>query len=162
MPPWATGSRCRPGYPGRPTELAGMAKIGRYAAPVSDAIHSRLTDLQASLTASYSAVSPDGTVRAEASAKRQIALQLAPAAMRNRPDDLAALILATQQEAQGRAEAALTERLDAFRGDPRVAAALGNLRDTQASPPPPQPRPAAAPVDEDHDAHFVDSIYGRH
>jgi YbaB/EbfC DNA-binding family len=127
---------------------------------VSDAIHSRLADIQASLTASCSAESPNGTVRAEASAKRQIALQLSPAAMRMRPDDLAALILTTQREAQSKAEAALTERLDTFRCDPRVAGALDNLRDTQASPPPP-PRPTTAPDDEDYDADFNDSIYSR-
>lgn len=127
---------------------------------MSDAIHSRLADIQASITASCSAESPDGTVRAEASAKQQIALQLSPAAMRMRPNHLAALILTTQREAQRKAEAALTEKLDAFRCDPRVAVALDNLRDTQACPPPP-PRPTTAPDDEDYDADFIDSIYRR-
>jgi YbaB/EbfC DNA-binding family protein len=150
-----------PGYPGTAAEIGETTKIGRYAGPVSDAIHSRLADIQASLTASCSAESPGGIVRAEASAKRQLALQLSPAAMRMRPDDLAALILTTQREAQSKAEAALTERLDTFRCDPRVAVALDNLRDTQASPPPP-PRPATAADDEDHDADYIDSIYRRH
>jgi len=124
---------------------------------VSDVIHSRLADIQASLTASCSAESADGTVHAEASAKRQLALRLSPAAMRMRPDDLAALILTTQHEAQSKAEAAISETLDTFRADPRVAVALDNLRDTQASPPPPS-RQVAEPDDED-DADFV-SIYG--
>jgi hypothetical protein len=123
---------------------------------VPDAIHSRLADIQASLTATCSAESADGAVRAEASAKRQIALQLSPAAMTMRPDDLAALILTIQQQAQSKAEAAVTETLDTFRSDPRVAVALDNLRDTQASPPPP-PRPTVDP--DDGDGEFV-SVYG--
>lgn len=123
---------------------------------MSDAIHSRLADVQASLTASCSAESADGAVHAEASAKRQLALRLTPAALKMRPDDLAALILATQQQAQSKAEAAIAEKLDTFRADPRVAVALDNLRDTQASPPPP-PRKAAEQDDEDGD--FV-SVYG--
>lgn len=125
---------------------------------MSDAIHSRLADIQASLTASCSAESANGAVRAEASAKRQIALQLSPAAMKMRPDDLAAMILTTQRQAQSKAEALITERLDTFRSDPRVAVALDNLRDTQASPPPP-PRPTIDPDDKDDDADFTDSIY---
>jgi hypothetical protein len=124
---------------------------------VSDAIHSRLADIQASLTVSCSAASADGTVHAEATAKGQVALRLSPAATTMRPDDLAALILSTQQQAQHKAEAALTEKLDTFRADPRVAAALGTLRDTQASPPPP-PRSPDDPDGED-DAAFV-SVYG--
>ncbi|MGB3444795.1 MAG: YbaB/EbfC family nucleoid-associated protein [Actinophytocola sp.] len=127
---------------------------------MSDAIHSRLADIQASLTASCSAESADGTVRAEANAKRQIALRLSPAAMKMRPGDLAALILTTQQEAQSKAEAAITETLDTFRADPRVAVALDNLRDTQASPPPP-PRRTAEPDDEDDDEDFVIFGHGR-
>jgi hypothetical protein len=128
---------------------------------VSDAIHSTLADIQASLTAPCSASSPDGTVRAEASAKRQIALQLSPAALRMRPDALAALILTTQLQAQSKAEAALTGRLDTFRSDPRVAVALDNLRDTQASPPPPPQPTTTDPDDEVDDADFLDSIYKR-
>lgn len=124
---------------------------------MSDAIHSSLADIQASLTASCSAESADGAVRAEASAKQQLALQLSPAAMKMRPADLAAVILATQQQAQSRAEAMITESLDAFRADPRVAVALDNLRDTQASPPPP-PHPPVDPDDED-DEDFIDSVY---
>ncbi|MPZ81444.1 MAG: hypothetical protein GEV28_13985 [Actinophytocola sp.] len=125
---------------------------------MSDAIHSSLADIQAALTASRSAESADGTVRAEASAKRQVALQLSPAAMKMRPDDLAAMILTTQRQAQSKAEAVITERLDTFRSDPRVAVALDNLRDTQASPAPP-PRPTTDPDDEDGDADFIDSVY---
>lgn len=132
--------------------------MNRYPGRVSDAIHSSLADIQASLTKSCSAESPDRTVRAEASAKRQIALHLAPAAMRMSPDDLAALILTTQRHAQNKAEAQLTRSLDTFRTDPRVAVALDNLRDTQASPPPP-PSPAPTPDDEDGDTDFVDSVY---
>jgi hypothetical protein len=127
---------------------------------VSDAIHSSLADIQASLTASCSAESADGVVRAEASAKQQIALQLSPAAMTMRPDDLAAMILATQRQAQRMAEEMITERLDTFRSDPRVAVALDNLRDIQASPAPPS-RPTIDPDDEDGDADYLDSIYGR-
>lgn len=134
------------------------AKNGRYADRVSDAINSSLADIQASLTASCSAESADGTVRAEASAKRQIALQLSPAAMKMRPDDLAALILTTQRQAQSKAEAVITERLDTFRSDPRVAGALDSLRDTQASPAPP-PRPTIDPDDEDGDTDFIASVY---
>lgn len=125
---------------------------------MSDAIHSSLADIQASLTASYTAESPDGTIRAEANAKRQIALQLSPAAMKMRPEDLAATILTTQREAQSKAEAAITEKLDTFRSDPRVAVALDNLRDTQASPPPP-PGPTPDPDEEDDDADFAGSVY---
>jgi hypothetical protein len=127
---------------------------------VSDAVHSNLADIQASLTASCSAESADGAVRAEASAKQQIALRLSPAAMKMRPDDLAAMILTTQRQAQSKAEAAIAERLDAFRSDPRVSVALDNLRDTQASPPPPR-RPTIDPDDEDGDADFIGSIYDR-
>jgi len=127
---------------------------------MSDAIHSSLADIQASLTASYSAESADGTVRAEASAKRQVSLELSPAAMKMRPADLAAMILATQRQAQRKAEAAITERLDAFRADPRVAVALDTLRDTQASPAPP-PRPTAEPDAEDGDTEFAPSVYAR-
>ncbi len=128
-----------------------------YAHRVSDAIHSRLADVQASLTASCSATSADGTVHAEATARGQVALRLSPAATTMAPDDLAALILTTQQQAQNKAEAAIAEKLDTFRADPRVAAALDTLRDTQASPPPP-PRP---PTDQDgaDDTAFV-SVYG--
>jgi hypothetical protein len=158
MPYSSTDSQCGQGYPEQPTRPAKTAKNGRYADRMSDAIHSSLADIQASLTASCSAESPDGTVRAEASAKRQIALQLSPAAMKMRPDDLAAMILTTQLQAQRKAEAVITERLDTFRSDPRVAVALDNLRDTQASPPPP-PRPTTDPADEDDDADFIDSIY---
>lgn len=50
------------------------------------------------------------------------------------PAGLAAAILATQLEAQSKAQAAIAETLDAFRDDPRVAGVLDNLRDTQASP----------------------------
>ena len=50
---------------------------------------------------------------------------------------------------------AITEKLDAYRADPRVAEALDTLRDTQASPPPP-PRQTPEP---DDDADFV-TIYG--
>jgi hypothetical protein len=128
---------------------------------VSDAIHSSLADIQASLTASCSAESADGSVRAEASAKRQIALRISPAAMQMRPDDLAAMILATQREAQGKAEAMIIERLDTFRLDPRVAVALDNLRDIQASPSSPS-RPTIDPDDDDDgDGDFIDSVYGR-
>lgn len=135
-------------------------KNGRYAGRVSDGIHSSLADIQASLTASCSAESADGTVRAEASAKRQIALQLSSAAMRMRPDDLAALILTTQRQAQSKAEAAVTERLDTFRADPRVAGALDSLRDTQASPAPP-PRPTAEPDDEDGETDVIAAVYDK-
>lgn len=132
----------------------------RYADRVPDAIHSSLADIQASLTASCWAESADGTVRAEASAKRQIALQLSPAAMKMSQDDLAALILTTQQQAQTKAEALITERLNTFRADPRVATTLDHLRDTQASPAPP-PRPTTDPDDEDGDASFVKSVYDK-
>jgi YbaB/EbfC DNA-binding family protein len=125
---------------------------------VSDALHANLADIQASLTASCVAQSPDGTVRAEATAKRQLALELSPAALTMRPDDLAALILATQREAQHRAETAIAERLDAFRADPRVAVALDKLRDTQAVPEAP-PRPAARPREDDAD--FAPSVYDK-
>jgi acyl-coenzyme A thioesterase PaaI-like protein len=123
---------------------------------VSDAIHSSLADVQSSLTATHSAESPDGTVRAEATAKRQVALHLSPAAMRLRPDTLAALVLATQQEAQAKAEAALAEALDTFRADPRVTAALDVLRDTQASP---RPLRAKARAKDDDEEEYVDSVY---
>lgn len=125
---------------------------------MSDAIHSSLADIQASLTASCSAESADGTVRAEASARQQTALQLSAAAMKMRPADLAAMILTTQRQAQSKAEAAITERLDTFRDDPRVAVALDNLRDTQASPSPP-PRPTTDPHHEDGDTDFINSVY---
>lgn len=122
---------------------------------VSDAIHSRLADIQASLTASCTAESTDGAVRAEANARRQLALELTPAALKMRPDALAALILTTQQEAQAKAETTIAEKLDTFRADPRVAGALDTLRDTQANPPPPpKPRPQ-----DDEDDDFV-SVYG--
>ncbi len=133
-----------------------MVKNGRYAGRVSDAIHSSLADIQASLTSSHRAESADGTVRAEASAKRQIALELSPAAMRLRPDDLAELILSTQQEAQRQAEAAVAERLDTFRADPRVTDALERLRDTQAAPP---PRPVADAPDPDDDV--ITDVYDK-
>lgn len=113
-----------------------------------------LADIQASLTASCTAESADGTVRAEASAKRQVALHLSPAAMRMQPDDLAAVIISTQRQAQSKAEAMITERLDTFRADPRVAAALDNLRDTQANPAP-LPGPTAKPGD----AEAIDTGY---
>jgi hypothetical protein len=160
MPYSSTDSQCRQGYPQQPARPARTAKNGGYADRVSDAIHSSLADIQAALTASCSAESADGTVRAEASAKRQIALQLSPAAMKMRPDELAAMILTTQRQAQSKAEAAITARLDTFRSDPRVAVALDNLRDTQASPAPP-PRPTTDPDDEDGDSDFIDSIYKR-
>ncbi len=127
---------------------------------MSDAIHSSLADIQKSLAVSRSAESADGTVRAEANARRQVALQLSPAAMKMRPDDLAALILATQRRAQSEAEAAITERLDSFRTDARVAVALDNLRDTQALPAPP-PRRRVASNDEDGDAELQGSVYSR-
>ena len=135
-------------------------KNGRYAGRVSDAIHSTLAALQASLTASCSAESADGTVRAEANAKRQIALQLSPAALRMRPDDLAAVILATQQQAQSEAEAAVTERLDTFRADPRVAGALDSLRNAQASPAPTR-RPTRDPADDDGETDVIAAVYDR-
>lgn len=135
---------------------------------MSDAIHSSLADIQAALTASCSAESADGTVRAEASAKQQLTLQLSATAMRMRPDDLAALILATQRQAQSRAEAAVTERLDTFRADPRVAGALDSLRDTQASPAP-HSRPTADPDheedgtgdDTDVDTDVITDVYDK-
>jgi len=133
-----------------------MVKNGRYAGRVSDAIHSSLADIQASITSSHRAESADGTVRAEASAKRQIALELSPAAMRLRPDDLAALILSTQQEAQRQAEAAVAETLDTFRADPRVTDALERLRDTQAAPP---PRPTTDAPDADDDV--ITDVYDK-
>jgi hypothetical protein len=136
------------------------AKNGRYADRVPDAIHSNLADIQAALTVSCSAESADGAVRAEASAKRQIALQLSPAAMTMRPDDLAAVILATQRQAQSEAEAVVTKRLDTFRADPRVAGALDSLRDTQASPAPP-PRPTTDPADEDGDTDVIAAVYDK-
>lgn len=135
-------------------------KNGRDAGRVSDAIHSSLADIQASLTASCSAESADGTVRAEASAKRQLALELSPAAMTMRPDDLAALILTTQHQAQPKAEAAVTERLDTFRSDPRVAGALDSLRNAQARPTPP-PRPTTDPNDVDDDTDVIAAVYDK-
>ncbi len=135
-----------------------MAKIDRYADRVPDAIHLSLADIQAALTVSCSAESPDGAVRAEATAKRQIALELSPAAMTMRPDDLATLILTTQRVAQNKAEAAVTERLDTFRTDPRVAGALDTLRNTQASPAPPTRR---TPDPDDEDTDVIAAVYDK-
>jgi hypothetical protein len=137
-----------------------MAKIDRYADRVPDAIHSSLADIQAALTSSCSAESPDGTVRAEATAKRQIALHLSATAMTMSPEDLATLILTTQREAQNKAEAAVTERLDTFRTDPRVAGALDTLRNTQASPTP-APRRTPDPDDEDSDTDVIAAVYDK-
>lgn len=121
-----------------------------------DAIHTNLADIQSSLTATHKAESPDGTVQAEATAKHQVSLTLSAAALRLTPTDLAALILKTQGEAQAKAEAALTEALDAYRADPRVATTLDALRDTQANPTPPPRQPTRR---EDEDTDFVDSVY---
>lgn len=120
-----------------------------------DAIHTNLADIQTALTTACTAESPDGSVRAEATARTQLALHLSSSALKMAPTALAALILATQQEAQANAEAALTEALDTYRADPRVATTLETLRDTQASPPPP-PKTGAR---EDDDADFVGSVY---
>ncbi|MBB4911163.1 YbaB/EbfC family nucleoid-associated protein [Actinophytocola algeriensis] len=126
-----------------------------------DAIHSSLADVQSSLTAPHSAESPDGTVRAEATARRQTALHLSANALKLSPDTLATLILTTQQAAQNKAEAALTDHLETFRTDPRVATALDTLRDTQANPTPrttPQTHRTDRADDSDDD-NFVDSVY---
>ena len=122
-----------------------------------DAIHTNLADIQSSLTATHKAESPDGTVKAEATAKHQVSLTLTAAALTLPPTTLASLILETQREAQQKAEAALTEALDTYRTDPRVTTALDTLRDTQANPTPP---PARQPTPrEDEDTDFVDSVY---
>lgn len=76
--------------------------------------------------------------------------------MRLRPDSLATLILATQHEAQAKAEAAVTEALDTFRADPRISAALDTLRDTQSNP---QPQPHPTPTTPNDDEDYVDSVY---
>ena len=120
-----------------------------------DAIHANLADIQSSLTATHTAESRDGSVRAEATARRQTALHLSPGALRLSPEDLATLILTTQQEAQSTAEAAVTSHLDGFRTDPRVATALDSLRDTQALPTPAAPRR----TDVDDDENFTVSVY---
>ena len=122
-----------------------------------DPIHSTLADIQSSLTTPHAAESPDGTVRAEATAKHQTALHLTPAALKLPPATLAALILATQQEAQTKAEAALTTHLNTFREDPRITTALETLRDTQANPPQPPAHPKTRePEDEEN---YMDSVY---
>lgn len=123
-----------------------------------DAIHTSLATIQSSLTATHTAESPDGTVRAEATAKRQTALHLSPNALRMPPEALATLILTTQQEAQNKAEAALTAHLDTFREDPRVTTALETLRDTQANPQPQQPQPRKTKAEEE-DEDYMDSVY---
>ena len=122
-----------------------------------DAIHTSLTKIQSSLTATHTAESPDGTVRAEATAKRQTALHLSPSALRMPPEVLATLILTTQQEAQKKAEAALTAHLEDFRKDPRVTTALDTLRDTQANPQPQQP--TRKPKEEEEEETYINSVY---
>lgn len=109
------------------------------------------------MTTPHSAESPDGTVRAEATAKRQTALHLSPRAMRLPPEDLAALILETQREAQNRAEESLAEKLATFREDPRVTSALDTLRDTQAAP---APRPPRREEDEE-ETDVAAAVYDR-
>lgn len=121
-----------------------------------DPIHTNLADLQSSLTQTHTAESRDGSVRAEATAKRQTALHLTPAALTLPPIALARLILTTQQEAQKKAEAALTTNLDNFRTDPRVTTALETLRDTQANP---QPAPQQPRRKQDDEEHYIDSVY---
>ena len=121
-----------------------------------DAIHTNLADIQSSLTTAHTAESPDGSVRAEATAKHQVALTLTPAALKLPATTLATLILRTQREAQSKAEAALTEALDTYRADPRVTTALDTLRDTQANPTPPPRQPTRR---EDEDTDYVDSVY---
>ncbi|OLF14205.1 hypothetical protein BLA60_03425 [Actinophytocola xinjiangensis] len=120
-----------------------------------DAIHASLAELQASFTETHTAQSRDGSVRAEATARRQTALYLSPGALRLSPSDLAELILETQREAQSAAEAAVSSRLDGFRADPRVSTALDSLRDAQALPtPPPTRRPS-----RDDDENYTVSVY---
>lgn len=121
-----------------------------------DAIHTNLADIQSSLTTAHTAESTDGSVRAEATAKHQVALHLSTGALKMTPNALATLILKTQQEAQSKAEAALTEALDTYRADPRVSATLDNLRDTQTNPPKP---PRTTPQPPRDDETFVDSVY---
>ncbi|MFI7677590.1 YbaB/EbfC family nucleoid-associated protein [Actinophytocola sp. NPDC049390] len=120
-----------------------------------DPIHTTLADIQSSLTTPHTAESQDGTVRAEATAKHQTALHLTPAALKLPPTTLATLILTTQQEAQRKAEAALTTTLNTFREDPRVTKTLETLQDTQATPPA-QPKPQKQEEDEDN---YVNSVY---
>lgn len=125
-----------------------------------DPIHANLADLQSSLTQTHTAESRDGSVRAEATAKRQTALHLTAAALTLPPIALARLILTTQQEAQAKAEAALTADLNTFRTDPRVTTALETLRTTQANP---QQQPAPEQTHprrkQDDEEHYVDSVY---
>lgn len=122
-----------------------------------DPLHETLADIQRTLTTKHTAESKDGMVRAEATAKHQTALHLTQAALKLTPTALANLILKTQQEAQRKAEEALTATLNTFREDPRVTKTLETLQDTQANPQQPQP-PRETPEDEDDD-HYVDSVY---
>ncbi len=124
-----------------------------------DPIHATLASVQTSLTTTHTAESPDGTVRAEATAKHQTALHLTPAALKLPPTTLATLILTTQREAQTKAQEALTTTLNTYREDPRVTRALDSLRDTQANPPPHphQTRPQSR-AQEDEET-YVDSVY---
>ncbi|GAB1515365.1 YbaB/EbfC family nucleoid-associated protein [Actinophytocola sp. KF-1] len=121
-----------------------------------DPIHTSLANIQTSLATRHTAESPDGTVRAEATAKHQTALHLTPAAMKLSPTALATLILTTQREAQTKAEEALKTTLDTFREDPRVRQSLETLQDTQANP---QPKPPRAAHQEEDDDNYVDSVY---
>ncbi|MDQ3787537.1 MAG: YbaB/EbfC family nucleoid-associated protein [Actinomycetota bacterium] len=125
-----------------------------------DPIHETLATIQRSLTATHTAESEDGTVRAEATAKHQTALHLTPAALKLPPTTLATLILKTQREAQTKAQEALTTTLNTYREDPRVSRALETLRDTQANPTKPHPHPHQPPEAEGEDEeHYVDSVY---
>jgi hypothetical protein len=72
------------------------------------------------------------------------------------PAALATLILKTQQEAQTKAEEALTKHLETFRKDPRVTTALETLQDTQANPTPQQPQTRKNKEEEEE---FIDSVY---
>jgi hypothetical protein len=123
---------------------------------VSDPIHTSLAAIQSSLTATHKAESADGTVQAEATARHQTALHLTPEALKLPPATLATLILKTQQEAQNKAETALTTHLETFRKDPRVTTALETLQDTQANPTPQQPRKKE---DEPEEEEFINSVY---
>ena len=131
-----------------------------YPDRVPDPIHKSLADIQSSLATPHVAESKDGSVRAEATARRQTALHLTPAALKMSPATLATVILATQQEAQNKAEAALTTHLNTFREDPRVTTALETLRDTQANPAAAQTSPATKPQPHTEDEEtYVDSVY---